>query len=884
MPEPVELPRGPARTMPVWRPETHAIWTGWDDAVPPQCRFEALRDWQVEAEPAVTLRWESVRAPFSGDHAAGRLSTSFTGSVSRVRLTPARSLPVVEPVSTLEVVVGSRRVRPTPVPPPKLRVVLGRPDGSSHPVDLEGWLDDRWTILRARLPTELQWLRSGRLAVEAIEVLDWIDASSRELWFGAISLYAEDHSVFRWSRSDRATFRVGRLVDSAPRWDPPTPGMPPVPSGTVTHVEFQEDTVVCTATGPAGRVAFRLRARQWQQGCEIGWNERWHATWKGIAWSGPAETGTLESVRAHDRGIELRTSAGVQVSIRPYGYSVWIGIRAPAGALHALHARGFETASQRVALDLPLLSEGPRLHMWRATDAVATPMFATGFWDPFVSQATRISFHAQDADAQLGRVTYEPTVDGQRPSVQDAFVLTVAPDVLAVIPNVPVTTARRAGDAAVAWYDSSPSFSASNASSDWPITGPSFRLVEPAATLWTHAELDCLDPRWRRTFVRHAPDGSWVSGRSPGSHGLKVDAWARLLSSETEEFAIPNAAVVVRLTERLPWELVDFDPRSDGAGTWAAVWREISGTLRQGGWRQSGVVLASSRGAWWYADSADAAVLSVRDERTVLDRPWLPLWSWYRLHQRLPVMGPRVSGTDEPEESRRLATTLAYGFALRVSAPAARAWRPVARMAALQRRQALSPLDRIAWNDGRHWLSPSDALVSGAWETGWLYLRYVDGLEIWVNGSSNSWTIQVAGDDVELPAWGWRALGKDFSAGSARLDFHCVDWVRSAEYLYHDGHGSDRVVEGLGCALPVVGTFEFSDRQGQSRLRLRFPERGSRVVLAPPLWFPGATLTRAVATDREGRSVAAPSVSRQEGNLIVGPSENSYEIRLEWTR
>lgn len=73
---------------------------------------------------------------------------------------------------------------------------------------------------------------------------------------------------------------------------------------------------------------------------------------------------------------------------------------------------------------------------------------------------------------------------------------------------------------------------------------------------------------------------------------------------------------------------------------------------------------------------------------------------------------------------------------------------------------------------------------------------YDNGLELYVNGSSDIWTIR---DGVQLPPWGWHARhdATDFVEFSVLKDGRRIDYIYSPEYEYLDGRGEEIVYRGL---------------------------------------------------------------------------------------
>ena len=232
----------------------------------------------------------------------------------------------------------------------------------------------------------------------------------------------------------------------------------------------------------------------------------------------------------------------------------------------------------------------------------------------------------------------------------------------------------------------------------------------------------------------------------------------------------------------------------------------------------------------------------------------------------------------------RSAAAFAHGLAPRLPALDAgdpRLWRLAFLSAALHRRQALGGVERIAYGDGRVLLSDADALSSGLWRKSMLYLRYRDGLEIWINGSDVPWEVRVGADLVTLPPAGWHAAGPGFACASLTIGGRRVEFVRAAEYDYHDGGGGESFALDLACAAPVVAR---TGTAGRGRTRsFWFPGTAARVGLGPGLLPAGARIVRRAATGADGEPVPAPDLVADGDRAWLVPASGTRRMELEWT-
>jgi hypothetical protein len=113
-------------------------------------------------------------------------------------------------------------------------------------------------------------------------------------------------------------------------------------------------------------------------------------------------------------------------------------------------------------------------------------------------------------------------------------------------------------------------------------------------------------------------------------------------------------------------------------------------------------------------------------------------------------------------------------------------------MQQLQQRYIMEPVAEIKYFDGDNLVSTSSAVASGKYKDNMLYIRYRNGLEIFINCNwdGKNWMVESDGEKYELPPGGWLATqGKDFLEYSALENGRRVDFVDSPEYSYLDGHG-----------------------------------------------------------------------------------------------
>lgn len=109
----------------------------------------------------------------------------------------------------------------------------------------------------------------------------------------------------------------------------------------------------------------------------------------------------------------------------------------------------------------------------------------------------------------------------------------------------------------------------------------------------------------------------------------------------------------------------------------------------------------------------------------------------------------------------------------------------------LQRRYATDSVAEIKYERGGKLVSTSEALTSGAYKNGRVFVRYSRGLRLFVNYNEKSdWTISADGEKHLLPPFGFYAAdGKGFIEYSKMVGRARVEFVKSPQYLYADTRG-----------------------------------------------------------------------------------------------
>jgi hypothetical protein len=150
-------------------------------------------------------------------------------------------------------------------------------------------------------------------------------------------------------------------------------------------------------------------------------------------------------------------------------------------------------------------------------------------------------------------------------------------------------------------------------------------------------------------------------------------------------------------------------------------------------------------------------------------------------------------------------------------------------MQQLQQQYAFSEPKLIEYADHNgKFLTPSEAMATGALAEGRLHVVYENGTEVWVNRApAGNWTVSDSSHTMhELPPSGWLAFNAKthFSEQSVNAFGHRIDTVQAPEYEFLDGRGQWTEFPNLGATGSVAlrhtgdGLLELIDIYGNDRI------------------------------------------------------------------
>lgn len=272
-----------------------------------------------------------------------------------------------------------------------------------------------------------------------------------------------------------------------------------------------------------------------------------------------------------------------------------------------------------------------------------------------------------------------------------------------------------------------------------------------------------------------------------------------------------NAEYLDELTNAPPWADVDFDAASPGAGTFSSVLLNYGAVALQQKKMYNGPIWSEGCAAYFWAGLTDVDYAVSNDTNA-----GLPLLVDFKLRKINPVSS--YTGADWPilhnrDYDKIIASEIACGnighLAFRcgtaknqlpqqgqISQFSADGWNPLLKsyfmIRQIQELYGKGPVAEIRYAVDDKMLTASEMLRGGSTGENKVYIRYANGLEVWVNrnGEAN-WSIDVDGEEILLPPNGHYArMADQFLQYTMLVDERRVDYSSGKLYTYVNAHGT----------------------------------------------------------------------------------------------
>ncbi|MCC6442573.1 MAG: hypothetical protein IT210_03835 [Armatimonadetes bacterium] len=409
-----------------------------------------------------------------------------------------------------------------------------------------------------------------------------------------------------------------------------------------------------------------------------------------------------------------------------------------------------------------------------------------------------------------GGAEYIPKTDGKRNVVRERLFITASPDFQEVLPTIanPKSPMRQAqGDrlwrvkggadipAEIAEASKLRKYGVERVSiryheDSWRDAGESFTFRTEAAPgrggdaalkrfvstvqslgwrvgLYTnYTDYAPVNQYWNEDWVSRRPNGDWTRA------WMRCYAPKPMRSVEMEDKLAPriqakfgeNHSYCDVHTAVTPFERVDYDARVPGAGTFRRTFECFGRLLYNEKFAHKGPVYSEGNNHWWYSGLTDgnyAQIISGSPPK----EPLLVDFDLLKMHPLQMDAGMGAPGMffrgSPPHLDQFIATSMAYGHIGFVDWDNLEGMLKIYYM--MQRAQshyAMIPVARIEYDHNGRMIDTSKALVSGAYLKSRVHVAYRNGMEVFVNGSPESWTVSGPDRQFELPAWGYLAFRK----------------------------------------------------------------------------------------------------------------------------
>lgn len=307
-----------------------------------------------------------------------------------------------------------------------------------------------------------------------------------------------------------------------------------------------------------------------------------------------------------------------------------------------------------------------------------------------------------------------------------------------------------------------------------------------------YTDYSMLGKSWDERNVTKSPNLEWRRAWPPcfNIKPLKaVDMEAYYAPKIAEKFGTNTVYCDVH-TSLPPWANVDYEAGTPGAAMMATTFKAYGALLLNERKSYGGPVFSEGTHHWFYAGLDDGNYAQMGLENT--DTPPLLLdFDLRKIHPLQANVSMSPSWTLGDGQYHAMALAIAYGhIGFLPSEDVTTAARGYYMMQQLQTRYTQVPVEQIMYRaaDGRM-LEISKALPAVANEESQAYVKYQNGLEIYVNcnkDANKSWKFITNGQVYDVSPFGWVALAQGLTEFSTDINGRRVNYADSPIYTYVD--------------------------------------------------------------------------------------------------
>lgn len=305
-----------------------------------------------------------------------------------------------------------------------------------------------------------------------------------------------------------------------------------------------------------------------------------------------------------------------------------------------------------------------------------------------------------------------------------------------------------------------------------------------------YTDYSMLGKSWDERNVTRNPNGEWRRVWPPcfNIKPLKaVEMEAYFAPRIAEKFGTNTVYCDVH-TCVAPWDNVDYEAGTPNAGMLATTFKAYGALMMNERKAYGGPVFSEGVHHWFYAGLNDGnyAQMGLPDPS---NQPLLLDFDLRKIHplQANVSMLPDWSWGDG--FYHLWATQIAYGhIGFLPVADIETAARGYYLMQQLQARYTMVPVEEVLYHAKDDGMLPiSEALPAGANLENQAYVRYANGLEVYVNcNREKRWKVTAGGRDFNLAPYSWVCVGPEFLEYSTEIDGRRTSFVDSPVYTYAD--------------------------------------------------------------------------------------------------
>ncbi|MHB1457360.1 MAG: hypothetical protein ACYC0V_10650 [Armatimonadota bacterium] len=380
-----------------------------------------------------------------------------------------------------------------------------------------------------------------------------------------------------------------------------------------------------------------------------------------------------------------------------------------------------------------------------------------------------------------------------------------------------------------------------------------------------YTDYSMLGKSWDERNVTKAPNGEWRRVWPPcfNIKPLKAaDMEAYFAPRIAEKFGTNTVYCDVH-TCVTPWYNVDYEAGTPGAGMLSTTFKAYGALMMNERKAYGGPVFSEGTSHWFYAGLNDGnyAQMGLPQPST---QPLLLDFDLRKIHPLQANVAMATGWEWDKGFYHMMATQIAYGHigflpvgGDNVSFVASGYYL----MQQLQERYTQIPVEKILYRTANgKMLEISDALPVGANLENQVYIKYENGLEVYVNrNDTKHWKLNIDGFDIDLTPSGWYVSGDGFREYSTEIDGRRVSFVDSPVYTYAN-------------AGPV--SYDFGAVETAGSLVIRKDPRGLKII---PI---AGTSQARFNGSKPGKVTEYTSDDRLLGEVDVEASDMSFVIKF----